>query len=71
MRLGSLAEALEATIHVPTHLRSEFLVIGGTVLRLLGLGRATEDADIAASEAAHSAFMNSIEKDSCYKELIP
>ena len=54
---AALLEAYNAAVSLlPTSLRAEFLVIGGTSLVILGSGRKTEDVDFAVSGAALHAF---------------
>ncbi|KAI9801459.1 MAG: hypothetical protein M1833_002691 [Piccolia ochrophora] len=53
----ALLEAYGAAVSLlPSPLRSEFLVVGGTSLLIIGSNRKTEDVDFAVSIAAFAAF---------------
>lgn len=62
---AALFEAFTAAVSLlPFSLQSEFLVIGGTSLILMGSSRKTEDVDFAVSAAALHAFVQGAHKDS-------
>lgn len=60
----TLSEAYDAAVLLlPTSLRSEFFVIGGTSLILVGSHRKTEDVDFAVTAAALFAFEEASRND--------
>ncbi|MCJ1249906.1 hypothetical protein MMC30_007132 [Trapelia coarctata] len=66
---AALLEAYAAAVLLlPSSLRAEFPVIGGTSLLIVGGDRKTEDVDFAVSTAALSAFVEAATNDPRFSE---
>ena len=66
---AALQEAFDAVVTLlPTSLRTQLILIGGTSLIILGNDRRTEDVDFAVSTAALNAFVEAASMDARFSK---